>query len=276
MQTIVDGNNILHSTYHVAKFRAKTPDQFIKAFLIRFNSMNKQYENLTLVFDGKNNTKEQSAELESYKAERGTLDKDVAKLFSAVRTLLRFLGYKVIHEDNVEADQVISTLALQAAERGEEVLIVSSDKDFNQLINKLIKVYDPRYKELRDHNFIVGKFMVKPSQFAFYLTLAGDKVDGVPGLEGCGPVNAVKLIHKFGTFKKACAALSGSSFELPRFEKLFFEQIAKLKKCYKVVKLGKLETEFKVSSGKVNMQRVQEYCEAKGYSYNYLFGKKKF
>jgi DNA polymerase-1 len=253
MKTIVDGNNILHSSFHVVKFRATTPDQFIKEFLKRFASMKREHPDLILVFDGKNNTEKQSKELDTYKADRGNLTKEAARIFSATRTLLRFTGYRVIHEHGVEADQVIATLALNAAEAGEDVLIISNDKDFNQLINDKIKVYDPRNKEFRDKKFVVKKFGVTPAQFAFYLTLNGDKIDGVAGLEGCGPVNTVKLIKKFGTFKNAVATLSDCSFELPRYEKMFVEQMAHLKSCYKVVKLTKLKKDFKVSTGKKNM-----------------------
>ena len=276
MITIVDGNNILHSTYHVAKFRAKTNEQFIKAFLVRFQSFQKKYKNLHLVFDGKNNTEEQSKTLASYKADRGSLEPEVAKMFLATRNLLRYMGFKVIVEHGVEADQVIATLALQAYEAGDEALIISTDKDFNQLINSKIKVYDPRFDVLRDTKFVTNKYKVKPSQFAFYLTLHGDGIDGVSGLEGCGPVNAVKLVQKYGTFKNAVNQLSECSFELSRFEKMFVDQIEHVKKCYKVIKLKKLEQPIKISKGKHDPDKLKEYCKRKNLTYDYLFGHRKF
>ena len=115
-----------------------------------------------------------------------------------------------------------------------------------------------------------------PSQFAFYLTLAGDAVDGVPGLEGCGPVNAVKLINKYKTFKNAYDTLNNSSFALDRYDKLLNDQLEVVKRYYQVVKLKKLKFEPVLVKRKRDNQKIEAYCESKGMSYAYLFGSRKF
>ena len=275
MITIVDGNNILHSSYHVAKFRAESDDQFIKAFLTRFASFSREYSNLHLVFDGKDNIAEQSKLVDTYKEGREK-DKRQTKLFLRTITLLKLSGYTVYHENGVEADQVIAHIALTAKDSGDEALIISSDKDFNQLICKQIKVYDPRAKVTRDTKFVKEKFGIKPSQFAFYLTLAGDGIDGVPGLRGCGPANAVKLIEKYKTFKNAYRILNSSSFALDRYDKLLCEQLQDVKCCYLVVKLRKLKQEPAITHHKRNNKKIEAYCDSKGLSYPYLFGGRKF
>jgi DNA polymerase-1 len=275
MITVVDGNNILHSSYHTAKFRAESDEQFIKSFLIRFESFKRKYQNLHLVFDGKDNTAEQSQLIDTYKEGR-VKDKKQIKLFLRTIYLLKALGYSVYHEDGVEADQVIAHLALTAKEQGDSALIISTDKDFNQLICKQIKVYDPRAKVLRDNGHVVAKYGIKPSQFAFYLTLAGDTIDGVPGLKGCGPANAVKLIQKHKTFKNAYNTLRNTSFALDRYDKLLNEQLEFVKSCYQVVKLKKLSIEPRMILRKRNDIKIKAYCEAKGLSYAYLFGARKF
>ena len=275
MITIVDGNNILHSSYHTAKFRAESDDQFIKAFLIRFESFKKKYENLHLVFDGKDNTAVQSQLVDTYKEGREK-EKNQIRIFLRTIRLLKLLGYPVFHEDGVEADQVIAHLALTAKEAGDSALIISNDKDFNQLVCRQIEIYDPRAKVTRDVKFVTSKFGIKPSQFAFYLTLAGDAIDGVPGLKGCGPANAVKLINKYKTFKNAYNILSNSSFALDRYDKLLNDQLEDVKRCYQVVKLKKLKTEPVLVKRKRDNSKIEAYCESKGLSYAYLFGSRKF
>jgi 5'-3' exonuclease len=222
------------------------------------------------VFDGSEAKRTQQESLKDYKSNRVSQEDHVYESFNACRTCLKHLGYKVIHKKTKEADQTIATLALQHAEDGEDVVIVSNDKDFNQLINDRIKVYDPITKTMRDKQYVIDKFKVTPSQFAFYLTLIGDKVDNVSGLHKCGPVNAVKLVKKYKTFKKAVTLLSESSFALDKFEQMFVDQINHLKNCYKVVKLVK-ESHINIPDGNKDLATLRKYCEKRGYDYSYLF-----
>lgn len=273
---IVDGNNILHSTYHIAKFRAQSDDHYIKAFLMRFKSIKRNFGDLHIVFDGKNNKDSNIAILSEYKSNRESLAKNIANLFNTTKRLLKYSGYKIVNTDGFEADQIIASMALKSAENGEEVIVISTDKDFNQLISDKIKIYDPRVKEYRTKEMILEKYKVEPSQFAFFLTLNGDSIDGVSGLPRCGPVNAAKFIAKYKTFKNAVQTLSESSFALSSWDSEFVKHLDHLKNCYKVVKLKKLDVDFSVSSCAIDSTKLKSICEKRKLDYEYLYGLRKF
>jgi 5'-3' exonuclease len=101
---------------------------------------------------------------------------------------------------------VIATVTRMALEEGLRVVIMSSDKDLLQLVNKRVLVWDVPNKKLYGPPEVEEKFSVRPDQLLDYLSLVGDSGDGVPGVLGVGPVAAVKLIKHFGTAAAAMAA----------------------------------------------------------------------
>ena len=100
-----------------------------------------------------------------------------------------------------EADDLIATLAIKVALRGQNVTIISTDKGFLSLLNKNIKVYDYFNRRYLDEQYVEGKFNVKPGQLIDFWALAGDTTNKFPGAAGIGQVTASTLLQKYGSLK---------------------------------------------------------------------------
>lgn len=101
----------------------------------------------------------------------------------------------------VEADDVIGTLAKQGAEHGLRVIVSISDKDMAQLVDERVTLVNTMSGETLDIEGVKAKFGVRPDQIRDYLALMGDKVDNVPGVEKCGPKTAVKWLEAYGSLQ---------------------------------------------------------------------------
>ncbi|MGE0762543.1 MAG: DNA polymerase I [Bdellovibrionales bacterium] len=147
-------------------------------------------------------TKEPSFRLQiypEYKANRDEMPEDLIPQIPYVRKISETLGVPILEKPGFEADDLIGTLAKQGEAQGLEVVIVSGDKDFAQLINQKTIMYDTM-KEIRyNPEGVMAKWGVKPEQFIDYLALVGDSSDNVPGVRGIGPKGAQKLLNEYKT-----------------------------------------------------------------------------
>ncbi len=134
-----------------------------------------------------------------YKAQRPKMPDPLILQRAHVLNALRFLGYTVLESDFVEADDVIATLATNAAAQNLEVVIASTDKDLMQLVGGNIQAYDSFKNAWIDAVAVEKKYNVKPTQIVDYLMLIGDASDNVPGVAKCGPKTAAKWLAEFGS-----------------------------------------------------------------------------
>ncbi|HHQ69318.1 MAG TPA: DNA polymerase I, partial [Halothiobacillaceae bacterium] len=107
------------------------------------------------------------------------------------------LGYPLLCEPGVEADDVIGTLVHQAREQSRAVLVATADKDFAQLVSEQVHLLNTMTGQLTDPKAVVEKYGVTPKQFRDFLALVGDKVDNIPGIPGCGPKTAAKWLNQY-------------------------------------------------------------------------------
>jgi protein Xni len=105
-----------------------------------------------------------------------------------------------------EADDLIATLAIKVALRGQNVTIISTDKSFLSLLSQNIHVYDYFNRRFLDEQFVEGKFNVKPAQLVDFWALAGDSTNKLPGAPGIGQVTAATLLNKYDSLKGILAA----------------------------------------------------------------------
>lgn len=140
----------------------------------------------------------------AYKATRQRMPEDLERALERVRQLLEALRVPIVELPGFEADDVIGTLACQAAERGLEAVIVSGDKDFLQLVRPGICLLNPGRggpaaieEEWVDGTNAAERFGVPPEQVVDYLALVGDSADNIPGVPGVGPKTAVELLQRF-------------------------------------------------------------------------------
>src|SRR3954469_26017484 len=135
-----------------------------------------------------------------YKANRAAMPPDLAEQIPWVHEACEAMGVPILTYERFEADDVIGTLATQAAASGFEVAIVTGDKDFFQLVHDGIKVYNPRDDGAWfDAEGVKEKFGVAPPQVVDVLALMGDSIDNIKGVPGIGEKGARDLIATYGS-----------------------------------------------------------------------------
>ena len=156
---------------------------------------------LVIATDSKGNTFRHDI-FPEYKANRSAMPEDLAVQIPHLYRLFENLGCKVIKETGVEADDLIGSLTEQLANDELHCYIVSGDKDFMQLVNDNVSLYQPKkggVHLLVDEKGVNEKFGCRPDQVIDVLALIGDKADNVPGVPGIGEKGAANLIQKFGS-----------------------------------------------------------------------------
>lgn len=140
-----------------------------------------------------------------YKATRNKMPEDLASSLDLLKDVVRAYNVPVVELDGYEADDVIGTLAKRAETEGMDAFLVTSDKDFMQLITSRVKIYRPGKggddDEIVDESGVMEKFGVPPEKVIDILGLIGDSSDNIPGVPGVGPKTAGPLIAKYGTIE---------------------------------------------------------------------------
>lgn len=134
---------------------------------------------------------------EDYKANRTEMPEDLAKQIPYIRQMADHLGIPSFEVVGYEADDIIGTLVKAGRRHNMEVVIVSGDKDFGQLIEDHVYLYDTMKNIRYDAKGVQDKWGVRPDQFIDYLAIVGDASDNVPGVKGIGEKGAVKLLEQF-------------------------------------------------------------------------------
>ena len=144
---------------------------------------------------------ERVEELVDYKGQRDPMPDDMEVQLDEMVEYLEAEGWASVCDDGVEADDRIGQLARRAEAEGFEVAIASSDKDFLQLINDRVKMWNPADKSgvPMDADAVVAKTGVQPSQIVDWLSLVGDAADNIPGVPGVGVKTAAALLNEFGS-----------------------------------------------------------------------------
>jgi DNA polymerase I len=141
-----------------------------------------------------------------YKANRAPMPDELAEQIPMVHAACEALGVPILTSERYEADDVIGTLTRQAAAAGFDVAIVTSDKDFYQLVVDGIRVFNPRDEGTwYDAAGVKEKFGVAPEQVVDVLALMGDTIDNIKGVPGIGEKGARELISQYGTLENLLA-----------------------------------------------------------------------
>ena len=151
-----------------------------------------------VIFDAKGKTFRNDL-YKDYKANRPSMPDDLAVQIKPLHNLIRALGIPLLVIDGVEADDVIATLAKQAAQRKIKTIVSTGDKDLAQIVNSRIHLLNTMNQVYLDIDGVEKKFGVPPERIIDYLTLVGDSVDNVPGVPKVGPKTAVKWLNEYKT-----------------------------------------------------------------------------
>ncbi|MCF7530139.1 DNA polymerase I [Neisseria lisongii] len=207
---LVDGSSYLYRAYHAMGQNLSAPDGVPTGALYGVLNMLRRlrseypHDYCAVVFDAKGKNFRHDL-FEEYKATRPPMPDDLRPQAEALPDLVRLMGWPVLVVPDVEADDVIGTLAKQGGEAGWNVIISTGDKDMAQLVNEQVTLVNTMSGETLDIAGVIGKFGVRPDQIRDYLALMGDKVDNVPGVEKCGPKTAVKWLDAYGSLEGVMA-----------------------------------------------------------------------
>lgn len=166
----------------------------------------------TLVFFDLGESAERVALHAAYKAQREPMPDALRRQIDPIKALTRAMGFAGIEEHGVESDDLLAAEAVRRANAGDDVVIVSSDKDFAQIVNDRIRIMLPPPSanpklgwRLLDAAGVAEKFGVSPSRIAAYLALVGDTSDNIPGINGVGPKTAAKWLADWDTLEGVIA-----------------------------------------------------------------------
>lgn len=140
-----------------------------------------------------------------YKANREAMPDDLRAQVEPLLEIVTALGLPLLRIPGVEADDVIGTLAVEAAAQGMQVVVSTSDKDFAQLVDERITLVNTMSNTRSDAAKIQERYGVRPDQFVDYLSLVGDKSDNIPGVPGCGEKTAARWLAKYGSLDEIVA-----------------------------------------------------------------------
>ena len=187
---------------------------------------------LALCFD-KDSRKGRLAIDPNYKANRDAPPPDLSMQFELIRKVAAVLDVPILEEPGWEADDVIATLVKRARAAGMATQIVTSDKDFLQLLAPDVSIYDPVKDAPIDAALALERFGVEPSQMREYQALVGDAIDNIPKVPGVGPKTAVELLKRFGTVENLIAHVD--EIEKPKLKAAIKENVEQLRRAYQLV-----------------------------------------
>jgi DNA polymerase-1 len=205
---LIDGSGYLYRAFHalppLTNRHGEPTGALFGVFNMLRSTLKTKPEHIAFVADASGPTFRDDLYAQ-YKAQRAPMPDDLKQQVEPMLALVGALGLPILRVEGVEADDVIGTLALQAAAAGMDVVISTGDKDLAQLVNPNVKLVNTMTNSTLDEAGVMTKFGVRPDQIIDYLALVGDSVDNIPGVEKCGPKTAAKWLAEHGTLDTVIA-----------------------------------------------------------------------
>jgi DNA polymerase-1 len=198
---LIDGSSYLFRAYHALPKLMSTKGAntgAIKGVVSMVRKLMADYpqSHIAVVFDAKGKSFRNDL-YPAYKENRAAMPDDLREQIQPIQEIIRKMGLPLLIVDNVEADDVIGTLAATATRQKRDVVISTGDKDMAQLVNEHITLVNTMTDIVMDVGGVEAKFGVRPDQIIDYLALVGDTSDNIPGVPKCGPKTAVKWLQQF-------------------------------------------------------------------------------
>jgi DNA polymerase-1 len=205
---LIDGSGYLYRAFHALPPLANRLGEPTGALFGVFNmlraSLKSKPDYIAFVADAAGPTFRDEI-FAQYKAHRAPMPDDLRAQVEPMLAMVGAMGFPILRVDGVEADDVIGTLALQAAAEDIDVIVSTGDKDFAQLVGPRVKLINTMTNHTLDEAGVLEKFGVRPDQIVDYLALVGDSIDNIPGVEKCGPKTAAKWLAEHGTLDAVIA-----------------------------------------------------------------------
>lgn len=198
---LIDGSSYLYRAFHALPPLTNEAGEPTGALFGVVNmlraTLNERPDYVAFVVDAPGKTFRDDLDPQ-YKANRPPMPDDLRSQVLPMCEIVEALGIPILRIDGVEADDVIGTLALQAADTGIDVTISTGDKDFAQLVRPGVALVNTMSGSRMDSDeSVFAKFGVRPNQVIDLLSLMGDSVDNIPGVEKCGPKTAAKWLAEY-------------------------------------------------------------------------------
>lgn len=231
---LVDGSSYFFRAFHALPPLTNSKGQptgavYGVANMVKRLIKDYQPQQIAVIFDAKGKTFRDEW-YPDYKAHRPPMPKELSDQFRPMIDLLQAMGLPLLIIEGVEADDVIGTLAHRAVEQGLNVLISTGDKDMAQLVNEQVTLINTMSNQLLNIAGVKEKYGVSPQQIIDYLTLIGDSVDNVPGVNKCGPKTAAKWLQEYETLDNLIVAADKISGKIGEYLRLSLNHLPLSKK----------------------------------------------
>ncbi len=226
---LVDGSSYLFRAYHALP-DLRTTDNFptgaVRGVISMIRKLARDYEGspIAVIFDAKGKTFRDEIYPE-YKAHRPPMPDDLKEQIQPIHDIIRAMGLPLLVVDDVEADDVIGTLAAQANAAKRDVVVSTGDKDMAQLVSDHVTLVDTMKETTMDRDGVVAKFGVTPEQMVDYLALIGDTSDNIPGVPKVGPKTAAKWLAEHGDLDTIMANADGFKGKVGEYLRGALEQL---------------------------------------------------
>jgi len=209
--TLIDASSFIFRAYHAIPPLSTSkgvPTNAVLGFarMVLKSLKDLQPTHVALAFDKESRTERQKID-PNYKAHREAPPEDLVPQFELIRKVVDVLNLPVLEVAGWEADDVIGTLAKQAKAEGFCVQVVTGDKDFIQIVDEDVRLFDPMKDVHTGPAEVKERLGIEPRQMRDYLALMGDAVDNIPKVPGIGPKTATELIQQFGDVDTLLARL---------------------------------------------------------------------
>ncbi|NOL52461.1 DNA polymerase I [Pelistega suis] len=206
---LVDGSSYLYRAYYAMpnlRNKAGEPTGAIYGIINMMRKISQDFnpDYMVCVFDAPGKTFRDDL-YPDYKGQRPPMPDDLRVQIEPIYETIAALGWHIIAQPGVEADDIIATLAEIARQNDVKTVISTGDKDIAQLVNEHISLINTMTGERLDREGVKDKFGVFPEQIIDFLMLVGDKVDNVPGVEKVGEKTAAKWLNEYGTLDNLIA-----------------------------------------------------------------------
>ena len=198
---LIDGSAFLYRAFHAIRSLNTSKGHptnatfgFTRILLKLIKDNNPEYA--VVFFDVKGPTFRHKM-YDQYKANRPPMPDELAIQIPDIKQIISAFNIPVVEKSGFEADDLVGTYARLAQKQDFEVVMVTGDKDFIQLVTDRCVLWDPMKDTIKDREQIIQEMGIEPEQFIDVLGLAGDSSDNIPGVKGVGPKTAIKLIKDF-------------------------------------------------------------------------------
>lgn len=198
---LIDGSSYFYRAFHALPPLVNSkgqPTGAVYGVINMIKRLIKEHpsEHIAVIFDAKGENFRHQL-YDKYKAHRPPMPDDLKCQFEPMIALIKAMGLPIIVAPDVEADDVIATLAAQAEKQGFKILISTGDKDLAQLVNEHTMLINTMTQTHFDRSVVIEKFGIPPENIADYLSLVGDTSDNIPGVSGVGPKTAVQWLKNY-------------------------------------------------------------------------------